>query len=66
LTGRKGARDQCGVIVSRRVVQVTHRGLDVRMSHPLLNAADVVLGDHARAEGVTQVVEAKRSEARGS
>jgi hypothetical protein len=37
-------------------VQVLHRRLDVGVAHPLLDAADIGLTDHARAEGVAEVV----------
>jgi hypothetical protein len=37
-------------------VEVAHRRLDVGVSHPFLHAADVGLGDHARAERVAQIV----------
>jgi hypothetical protein len=43
-------------------VQVLHRRLDVGVAHPLLDSADVGLGDHAGAEGVAEVVEAKLAE----
>ena len=36
-----------------------HRGLDVRVTHPLLDPADVRFGDHASAEGMAQVMKAK-------
>jgi hypothetical protein len=43
-------------------VEVLHRRLDVRVAHPLLDAAEVCLGDDPRAEGVAQGVEAKTPE----
>jgi hypothetical protein len=48
------------VLLARRVMQVAHRGLDVRVPHPLLHAANVALGDHAGAERVAQVIQAQR------
>jgi hypothetical protein len=60
----EGSRDDSGFVVPRRVMQVAHGGLDVGMSHPFLNATDVGLGDHPRAERMPQVVEAERPEAR--
>ena len=58
---RKRARHELRLIAAGRVVQVLHRRLDVGVAHPLLHAADVGLGDHPRAEGVAQVVEAQRA-----
>src|SRR3954468_16969491 len=52
-----------GVLLARDVMEVFHRRLDVGVAHPLLHAADVGLTDHARAEGVAQVVEAERAQA---
>jgi hypothetical protein len=37
-------------------MQVAHRRLDVGVAHPLLDAADIHLGDHPRAERVAQIV----------
>jgi hypothetical protein len=59
----KAARDERSIAVARDVVQVLHRGLHVGVAHPLLHAADVRLGDHARAERVPQVVEAQGPQA---
>jgi hypothetical protein len=59
------ATDECGVLRARDVVEVLHRDLDVRVAHPLLDAADVCDAEDPRAEGVAEVVEAERSE-RGS
>ena len=56
-------RRRDGVVRARHVVQVAHRRLDVRVAHPLLDAQDVGLGDHPRAERVAQVVEAQPSQA---
>jgi hypothetical protein len=44
-------------------MEVAHRGLDVGVAHPLLDSADVGLGDHSRPEGVAQIVEPQRPEA---
>jgi hypothetical protein len=44
-------------------VEVAHGGLDVGVAHPLLDAADIGLGDDAGAEGVAEVVEAESAEA---
>ncbi len=49
--------DQTRVLRVRGVVQVTHRRLDIRVAHPLLDPADVGLGDHPRPERVPEVVE---------
>ena len=51
-----------GVLGAGGEVQVAHRGLDVGVAHPLLDAADVGLGDHPGAERVAQVVEAQRAQ----
>ena len=53
---RERLGDETGVLLPRRVVQVAHRRLDVSVAHPLLNAADIGLGDHPRAERVTEIV----------
>jgi hypothetical protein len=46
-------------------VEVLHRRLDVRVTHPLLDAPDVRHADDPRSERVAEVVEAERSQ-RGS
>lgn len=56
---RERLGDERGVLGVRGVVEVAHRGLDICVSHPLLNSADVGFGDHARAEFVAEVVEAE-------
>jgi len=61
-----GLSHQSGIVGPRHVVQVTHRRLDVGVPHPLRKAVDVGRGDHARAKGVAQVVEAQRTEAGAS
>ncbi len=45
-----------------RVVEVLHRRLDVGVAHPLLDVADIGLGDHPGAEGVAQVMAAELSQ----
>jgi hypothetical protein len=59
---RKRLRYKPRVLAARRVVEVTHRRLDVRVTHPLLHTADIGLGDHASPERVAQIVEAERAE----
>jgi hypothetical protein len=44
-------------------VQVAHRRLDVCVTHPLLDATDVGLGDHAGAERVAQIVKTQWAQA---
>jgi hypothetical protein len=44
-------------------VEVLHGGLDVGVTHPLLHAADVGLGDHPRSKRVAEVVKAQRAQA---
>jgi len=44
--------DQTGVLLTRGVMEVLHRGLDVAVAHPLLDPADVGLADHPRSECV--------------
>src|ERR1700761_4962794 len=51
---------QGGVLGTRRVVQVPHRGLNVGMPHPFLHAPDVGLGDHSRPERAAEIVETQR------
>ena len=58
----EGARDQRRVVLARRKVEVAHRGLHLGVAHPLLDAANVGLGDDAGAEGVAQVVEAEAAQ----
>ena len=41
-----------GILFTRRVVEVLHRRLDVGVSHPLLDATNVGLGDHPGPERV--------------
>jgi hypothetical protein len=64
--GRERLSDESGVLRARDVVEVLHRRLDVRVPHPLLNAADVSDADDARAEGVAEVMEAERAQAGSS
>ena len=54
--------DQRGVLLPRGVMEVLHCRLDVGVAHPLLDPADVCLGDHAGAEGVAEIVEAELAE----
>src|SRR5215211_855720 len=63
--GLERATYKCGVLWARDVVEVLHRRLDVRVAHPLLDAADVGDADDPRAKRVAEVVEAQRPE-RGS
>jgi hypothetical protein len=73
MSGRRGARmslSECAATLhaaatrrasfARGVMQVAHRRLDVGVAHPLLDAADIHLGDHPRAERVAQIVKAER------
>ena len=46
-------------------MEVARRGLNVRVAHPLLDAADVGLRDDPGAERVSQIVEAQRSQTGG-
>ena len=58
----EGLADESGILRSRDVVEVLHRRLDVRVAHPLLDAADVGDADDPRSEGAAEVVEAERSQ----
>jgi len=51
--------DKLGVLSTRHIVQVLHRGLRVCVAHPLLYASDVGRGDHPGPERVAQVVKAQ-------
>jgi hypothetical protein len=62
---REGFVDEPRVVGRRDVMQVARGRLHVGVAHPLLDAEDVGLGDHAGAEGVAQVVEAQRAQAGG-
>lgn len=55
----KGLGHEPGIVLARNVMQVSHRGPHVRVPHPLLYATNIHLGDHARAESVSKVVEAQ-------
>src|SRR5438067_1512303 len=55
--------NEVGVLLARLVVEILHRRLNIRVSHPLLDAADVCFSDHARAERVPKIVEPKPAEA---
>jgi hypothetical protein len=59
----KRCRDERGVIVARRVAQIPHGRLDVRVAHPFLHATDVGARSSA-CQGMAQVVEAQRSQRR--
>jgi len=50
---RERLGDQACVLLAWGVMEVLHRRLDVRMTHPLLDAADVGFGDHPRPERMT-------------
>ena len=53
---REGLGDQASLVGALDVVEVLHRRRDVGVTHPLLDATDVRLGDHPRAERVAQIV----------
>ena len=55
----EGVGQERSLAAPRRVVQVLHRRVDVRVAHPLLDLQDRRLRDRPRAEGVAQVVEAE-------
>ena len=59
----EGLCDELGVFGAGGVMQVSHRGLDVGVAHPLLHPADVGESDHAGAERVAQIVEPQLTEA---
>src|SRR5688500_3346378 len=59
--GLESSANERGVLRARDVVEVLHRRLDVRVAHPLLDAADVGDADDPRAERVAEVVEAERA-----
>ena len=61
VVGRERGRDERSILLTRHIVQVLHRGLDIRMPHPLLYTPDIGLADHPSAERVPQIVEAQRS-----
>jgi len=59
--GREGSREAGGVVMGGYVVQVAHRGLNVCVTHPALDAGKVdPLGGALRAERVPQVVKHNR------
>lgn len=58
----EGVGDQARLVGSLDVVEVLRRRRDVGVAHPFLDAPDVGLCDHPRAERVAKVVEAQRPE----
>jgi hypothetical protein len=44
--------NKTGILLAWGVMQILHRRLNIRVTHPLLDAAGVGLGDHPRAERV--------------
>ena len=63
IPGTEGLSNQTRILLTWGVVEVLHRGLNVGVAHPFLDAPDVGLGDDLRAERVTQVVKPQSAEA---